>query len=68
MIVYTCITFEKQTPWKTIPHVYMCKYSSQCSEADHFYEAHSGSYTDINDKTAPLATTLIEDCYATINE
>ena len=44
----------------------MCKYSSQCSEADHFYEAYSGPYTDIYDNAAALATTLIEDCYATI--
>ena len=44
----------------------MCKYSSQCNEADHFYEAYSGPYTDIYDNTAALATTSIEDCYATI--
>ena len=35
---------------------------------DHFYEAYSGPYTDIYDNAAALATTLIEDCYATINE
>lgn len=44
----------------------MCKYSSQCNEADHFSEAYSGPYTDIYDNAAALATTLIEDCYATI--
>ena len=32
----------------------------------HFYEAYSGPYTDIYDHTAAIATTLIEDCYATI--